>query len=220
MVETQEKSGIIELDELFGDKRFLKIGGQILFKKDGRYVATRFSSQQNYTAKDYMELPEGAPFQLIQSKLIFMPSPTYLHQKISMLLGNQLFNHVDSKSLGEVCAAPMDVHFDENNIYQPDLLFIRKERLHIIDKFVYGAPDLVVEILSKATEAKDKNDKKEIYAQYGVQEYWVINPENETLEVFSLENQELQSQGVLTKKDTLKVMTMKGFELDLRLIFS
>ncbi len=218
MLKTQE-SPLVELDDLFGGKNFLEINGQLLFKKEGRYFMTKFSPAQNYTAKDYMELPEGAPFQLIHSKLIFMPSPTEKHQAISMALGSYIFQHVTHRKLGKVWNAPLDVHFDQNNIYQPDLLFIRAERLDIIDKFVHGAPDFVVEILSKSTETKDKNDKKATYAKYGVREYWLINPENQMVEVFILENNEMKSEGIFSGKDIIKSVAIQDFELKVQLIF-
>ena len=218
MVHTKE-TFLVELDDLFQGKDFLEINEQLLFKKANRYFMTCFAPDQNYSVKDYMKLPEGAPYQLIQSKLIYMPSPTTVHQKISMKLSFEVFNYLKNKDLGEVLTAPMDVHFDDQNIYQPDLLFVRKNRANIIQQFVHGAPDWVVEILSKRTEAKDRQEKKMTYQKYGVQEYWLINPDNQTIEVFVLKNQILESQGIFTKTDEIQSVVIDGFRLSLTSIF-
>ena len=75
------------------------------------------------------------------------------------------------KQLGKVFSAPLDTVLDDGNAYHPDVLFVKKDRYHILDEkeeVVIGAPDLVVEILSKGTAIYDKGDKKDIYEKYGV----------------------------------------------------
>src|SRR5699024_8910535 len=127
----------------------------------------------------YESLPEGTPVQLIKNKLIMSPSPLDIHQKILGLIFNRLFTFVEKHELGEVRVAPYDVHLDEQNIYQPDILFIAKENLHKIkENGLYGAPDLVIEILSPGTTEYDKKDKKEVYEHYGVKEYWIVDPKS------------------------------------------
>ncbi len=83
-----------------------------------------------------------------------------IHQKISIRLSTKLFMHVEDKDLGEVRYAPLDVHFDPANVFQPDLLFVAVGRKDIIQDFVQGAPDLVVEIISKGTKKVDEEKFK------------------------------------------------------------
>ncbi len=133
----------------------------------------------------YESLPEGTPIQLIKNQLIMSPSPLDIHQKIVGTLFNQLMNFVEKNKLGEVRVAPYDVHLDEQNVYQPDILFIAKENLHKIkENGLYGAPDLVIEILSPGTATYDKKEKKEIYERYGVKEYWMVDPKTKEADGF------------------------------------
>lgn len=84
--------------------------------------------------------------------------------------------YAEANRLGEIFYAPMDVYFDEQNIYQPDIFFIATDRLSIVENNVYGAPDLIVEILSPGSEKIDKVEKKEVYERCSVKEYWTVHP--------------------------------------------
>ncbi len=85
----------------------------------------------------------------------------------------------------------MDVYLGKRNIYQPDILFISKEKMDIIkDGKIKGAPDLIIEILSPSTAKFDMEDKKAVYEQYGVNEYWIVEPESKAVSGFTLTNQE------------------------------
>lgn len=104
-----------------------------------------------------------------------LPSPVLNHQ----LLVTQLCNFIDASchAAGIVIVAPMDVYFDEDNIYQPDVIYVSNENAGILKrKRIEGAPDLVVEILSPSTGEKDKVKKKSNYERFGVPEYWIVDP--------------------------------------------
>ena len=117
------------------------------------------------------------------------PAPLDRHQSLSMEISAELFHHVKTRKLGTVRAAPYDVYFDTQNAFQPDILFISKERMHLIDKDgQYGAPDLIIEILSPATAKYDLEDKKGVYEQYGVKEYWIVDSEDKSVLGYSLTN--------------------------------
>lgn len=138
------------------------------------------------TYNDYSMLPEGAPYQLIGGELIMTPSPLTYHQRISKRLEFLLYDYVEKKnSLGEVFDAPMDVYFEDTEVYQPDLIFISRERLAIIgEQKIEGAPDMVMEILSPSTAYYDLRHKKTIYAKHGVKEYWIVDPIEKSIEIF------------------------------------
>ncbi|MGZ7443531.1 Uma2 family endonuclease [Paenibacillus sp. TH7-28] len=115
----------------------------------------------------------------------FLSSPKISHQ----ILVTELYASIRETchSQGITIVAPMDVHLDEENIVQPDLIFIRHENLHIIrDGFVKGAPDLLIEILSPRTGSKDKVVKKALYERFGVKEYWIVDPLYATVDQFVL----------------------------------
>jgi Uma2 family endonuclease len=128
-----------------------------------------------YRAADYWKLPEGEPVELLRGRFIVSPAPDTLHQTVSGLLTVFLFA-IARRSGGRALAAPVDVVFDDHTILQPDLVYVRREQRHIIQKRVTGPPDLVIEILSRSNTRRDRIDKLNVYAQCGVAEYWIVDP--------------------------------------------
>lgn len=126
----------------------------------------------------FQSLPEGTWCQVINGRLVMSP-PSYgvCHQSVCGDILCPLHNHIESHQLGELVMGPIDTYLDDENIFQPDLLFIANERLSIIKDYIYGAPDLVVEVLLPETENLDRIEKKEVYERFGVKEYWLVDPE-------------------------------------------
>src|SRR5262249_30880984 len=110
------------------------------------------------------------------------PAPFYSHQRLALRVARLPADCVEPRPLGEVVTAPVDVVLDDDRalIVQPDLLFIAAERLSIVDGQVWGAPDLAVEILSSASAAYDRVAKNRWYREYGVREYWIVDPMTES----------------------------------------
>ncbi len=126
----------------------------------------------------YKMLPEGTLAELINGILYMSPSPVEKHQRIITRLISQIYAFIEKYDLGEVFTAPFDVYLDADaNAVQPDILFIAKENLSIIQGHVYGVPDLIIEILSEGNPTHDTKRKKELYEKFGVKEYWIIDPE-------------------------------------------
>ena len=126
---------------------------------------------------DFKLLEEGDFCQLMNGELIMTPAPSAQHQRISRKIIKQLINYVDEKKLGEVFYAPVDVFFDDENVFEPDILFVAKERSHIIlEDGIHGAPDMIIEILSVSSSYHDTKTKKRVYEKYGVKEYWIVDP--------------------------------------------
>lgn len=143
--------------------------------------------KKSYTYEDYARLSEGATYQLIGGELVMTPAPGKRHQIVLKNLLKVLDDYTEGKDLGEVLFAPMDVYLAPHETYQPDLLFIAKERLEIsAEDKVNGAPDLIVEILSPSTAYYDLKKKYKIYEKYGVKEYWIVDPEDKSIEIFVL----------------------------------
>lgn len=174
---------------------------------------------QPKTALDYQRLPEGAPLQLIDGEFIMSPSPRFHHQEISARLLTALRNYVEPKQLGKAVAAPADVYLMENDVYQPDILFVARNRLDLIkDDGVHGAPDFVIEILSPATAYYDEHRKKDIYQQSGVRELWIIDPFTASVEAFA--NSADGWQPTFTGKDgSICSSVLAEFCLDVASIF-
>ncbi|MBI5914775.1 MAG: Uma2 family endonuclease [Bacteroidetes bacterium] len=209
-----------DFKKLLNGRDFLVVQGQLIFEKEGEvFITTIENNRDDFTVEDYMALPEGAPFQLINGKLVYMSSPKSSHQTASINLASYLNMFVKKNKLGRAFHAPFDVHLDEKNIYQPDLMFISNERMGILGDWVKGAPDFIVEILSWSTKLKDEGEKMENYGKYGVQEYWLIDPEKQTVEVYHNNNGVLILKEKFEKQGTLQSLAVAGFSVQLSDIF-
>ena len=138
-----------------------------------------------YTYEEYRQLPEGAPYELVRGDLVMSPAPELRHQRIARRFFRALDDAVTKGAGGEVFFAPFDVRLSEDTVLQPDLAFISSTHAdRLTSQAVEGAPDLVAEILSPATAHRDLTVKKRLYEVHGVREYWVIDPGQQTIEVF------------------------------------
>ena len=145
---------------------------------------------RRWTYDDLEAIPqerEGDRHEIINGELIVTPSPIPNHQIISVNIEYALLRHVRERGLGMVLDASIDIRFTPENVLIPDIIFIAQDRLHIVGpKTVDAAPDLVVEILSPGTRNRDLDIKRAIYARFGVQEYWIVDPEALTVTVLTL----------------------------------
>lgn len=123
------------------------------------------------TALDvYRLLPEGTLCEVIDNILYMSPAPKYTHQRLVLLLAKKLSNHTDTANLGEVLISPVDVYFENlTSAVQPDLIYVSNDNKHIMheDGYIYGAPDLVIEVLS-SDRKRDLVLKKSLYERAGV----------------------------------------------------
>jgi Uma2 family endonuclease len=140
-----------------------------------------------WTYDEFARLPDdGNRYEVIGGELYVSPAPAPIHQKAAMRIGAALETFLAAHELGEVFG-PLDVLFDEGDYLQPDLVFVRRDRLdRVTDRGAEAAPDLVVEVLSPQTALRDRGIKRERYAHFGVAEYWVVDPRRRQIEVYRL----------------------------------
>jgi len=223
MITEKETPLLLTPDDLLRGRTFWKMpNNQLLYQENGRLVITNVSANRNYSAQDYAQLPEGAPYQLINQKLTFMAFPTDFHQ---VIVGNIYFLFklfLRQNPIGQVRIAPLDVYFDAENVYQPDVFFVTNDQKSILqEKHVKGVPNLTIEVLSSGTAHVDRHEKLENYSRFGVQEYWLIYPENQIVEVYNLQNSESKMKLVEKKNlGTIESEVMTGFSADLQEIFA
>jgi Uma2 family endonuclease len=173
------------------------------------------------TYADYAALPDdGRRYQVIAGELVMTPAPSIAHQDFLQNLGYFLREHVRANRLGKVIFAPCDVILSDENVVQPDVLFISKDRLDIITEAnVRGAPDLVVEVLSPGTAHVDRTQKRDLYARFGVREYWLVSPEAATIEILVLRENAYERLGLFGAGDTVKSEVLNGLSFKTDAVF-
>ncbi|MBZ5668119.1 MAG: Uma2 family endonuclease [Acidobacteriia bacterium] len=173
-----------------------------------------------YTHADLLAMPDdGKRREIIEGELFVTPSPLDIHQKILFNLTLALGKFLEVHPLGELRFAPLDVILSEHDVLEPDLLFVLKEHRTIVRDWVRGAPDLVVEILSPATEARDRGPKMKAYARFGVGEYWIVDPVAQVIEVYRLATEGFQLAKMCAKDDTVETPLLPGFLLPVGPVF-
>jgi Uma2 family endonuclease len=165
-------------------------------------------------------LPESnLPMELWDGELIMSPAPPFLHQEIVDRFHDLLKACVRQHRLGQTGMAPLDMVLTTRRATQPDVVFISNERLGIIKERIMGAADLVAEVLSPGSRRRDRIDKRDLYEQHGVQEYWLIDPEAKTVEVLCLESGTYQLAGRWRPGERAQSRLLKGFEVPVSPLF-
>ena len=180
---------------------------------------------KKWTDKDFfeLELPDSAAyyFELLNGILVRRNAPSGEHQHIQSELLEKFFAFVSLKKLGKIYSSPTAVVFSENDVPQPDIVFLKKENM---DKFdpewgIKGAPDLIVEIVSPSSYKYDRSDKKELYQKHGVKEYWIVDPNYKSIEIFVLQSKQYELHAFAVEGEKITSTVLEGFELVLKNIF-
>ncbi|MFT4154377.1 Uma2 family endonuclease [Parafilimonas sp.] len=164
-------------------------------------------------------LPEGTLAQLIKNNIVMSPAPTEAHQRMLMFLSTEINIYVRKNKLGRVYAAPIDVELNDHNVYQPDLVFISEENAGIIhQKRIYGAPGMVIEILSPGTEQYDKNEKRKVYEASGVREYILVDIRQimPSATCYILNAAKAMFEEVCTNETALAICTLHNLQINLK----
>jgi Uma2 family endonuclease len=172
--------------------------------------------QGEWTYEDYARLPDnGMRYEVIEGDLYMSPAPRSIHQRVIARLYGYLWEYLKHRSVGEAFFAPIDVILpDLATPVQPDLLFIANDRLNIVkEKFVEGAPDLIIEVLSPGNPALDRRTKFRVYAQAGVREYWMIDPDAGTVEINVLRGQAYAPLGSFGAGDQTRSEVLTDFSV-------
>ena len=170
------------------------------------------STRRRWTYADFTRLPSetSTRYEVIDGELFVTPGPALRHQGIVMHLASQLHVFARSHDLGQVFTGPLDVLFAEGDYFEPDIVFVQKDRAELLsERGVEGPPDLVVEILSPSTAARDRGIKLERYRLFGVPEYWVVDPDARTVEVWRLAENP-RDPCVIGAADTLRWTPVSG----------
>jgi len=169
---------------------------------------------REWTYAEFARLPDdGNRYEVIAGELFVTPAPGSIHQAVSFRLSRLFGNFCEDQDAGTAYHAPYDVIFGEGDYMEPDLIFVRRDREDevIKDHAAVAAPDLVVEILSDSTAHRDRGIKRERYAAYGVEEYWIIDINAKQVEVYRRIGGELHCARI--ENDWLSYRPLPGPEL-------
>lgn len=180
------------------------------------------TEEKKITVKEFfeMELEEGFFYELINGHIVKKQAPAPLHQEAVTNLSTFINNFIKEKQLGKCYVSPIDVFFDNYNNTQPDILFIKKDRLFIVTRNgIEGHPDLIVEVLSPSTYRNDRKDKKDLYCEFGVSEYWIVDTHYQAIEIYSLVDNVYVMTSFATATGLIESRVLEGFSLDIATIF-
>ena len=178
-------------------------------------------SRRLYTyAELAAEMPEtNQPHELWDGELIMAPAPFFDHQKTVLRFYRRLDDWVSSGNLGEVIASPIDMVLSPHRAVQPDVAFIAKDRLAIIQGAIMGPADLVAEVVSLGGRNRDRVEKRDLYEQHGVKEYWIIDPEPGTVEVLALVKGRYELVKRSLQGETAASQLLPGFTVSVGYLF-
>ena len=175
------------------------------------------------TFAELQQLPDTGyryRIELYDGEVIVVPSPFARHQRVAYHIG-QVLDEYEAATGGLMFCVPIDIVFSPYDVVQPDVVFFRKERRHLIDMHTTteAAPDLAVEVLSRSTARRDRGRKMELYARYGVPEYWIVDPVANTLEVYVLTGTAYELAGTYDSDADVRSPTLAGLSFAARRIF-
>ncbi len=188
---------------------------------DAMPQAARITRRATLTWRDLWRTPDdGNRYEIINGEVYVTPAPYVTHQEVLRNLFLILYGHVARRKLGTVLFAPVGVVLEKTSAVQPDLLFVAAARDSIIeDKALFGAPDLIVEVLSASTTSRDRGLKQDLNARTGVRHSWIVDPRRRTLRALRLEGSAYRIEAELSARGTFKPALFPGLTIRVRDVF-
>lgn len=169
------------------------------------------------TVEDLDAMPEdGNRYEVIEGELFVSRAPTYIHQVIIGRLNHSLLGYLDKTSIGESIITP-GLIFSQVDGVIPDMVYMSHERRNdiLVDERLRAAPELVIEVVSPGAEntRRDRIAKRQLYAKYGVEEYWVIDPQTRSIEIYRLRGVILDLVAMHTGKQLVETPLLPGWSI-------
>ena len=163
---------------------------------------------------------DGRRYELYGGEVIVVPAPLPIHQVVALRLFRILDEYARTTG-GLALASPLDIVFSEYDVLQPDVVFFDPERRQQIDlqSAIRIVPNLVVEVLSRSTAARDRGRKRDVFADYEVSEYWIVDPTVRTLEILTNRSRRFEQVAAFDDDATVTAATIAGLTFKLGDIF-
>ncbi|GAB5536655.1 MAG: Uma2 family endonuclease [Rubricoccaceae bacterium] len=182
----------------------------------------RVDAPTSYAAafEDFMALPEGTRAEYIDGTVYMSPAPKPRHQDVVQNLYRALFAYATQHG-GYAAVAPFDVFIEEDRAVQPDVFYLDAERRdRISDRGIEGAPTLIAEVLSPSTAQHDLIRKLRVYEEADVSEYWVLDPEDQAIQVWTRTDEGLELVARLYETGAVASVALEGFEIETSEVFA
>jgi Uma2 family endonuclease len=175
-------------------------------------------NQRSTGLSEYFELPHEGSMELLEGRVFMGPAPGFSHQIVVKKLVLLLHNALEKTGRGVVVPAPFDVVLDEEHVVQPDVVVI-EDASAVREGRLYGPPCLAVEVLSSSSVDRDRLVKKRLYGEAGIPEFWLVDPETRTAEVYGLREGAYELRAIFEPGDTLTSRTLEGIAFPINAIF-
>jgi Uma2 family endonuclease len=177
-------------------------------------VIEQQAKRWNYEA--YRKLEDDKRYEVIEARLLTAPAPDTWHQDWLSNLNTLVKLFLRKRNLGHLFIAPVDVVLDPENVVQPDLVFVGANNLGIIQRrAIFGTPDLLVELISPSSVHRDRYTKMDLYARFGVKEYWIGDAANRSLEILTLSEGRYKVHCSASETGSLNSVILTGLTFDL-----
>ncbi len=165
-----------------------------------------------WTYKDYLRLEDDKRYEVINGRLVEMPAPTTEHQRILKRLMKVILP-MEDESKWEVLPSPVDVILSENVVLQPDIVIVFRQGKSEVRGRLFGSPDLVVEVVSPSSYARDRYEKFRLYEKHGIKEYWIVLPGEKVIEVWCLKDGKYVLHSVAADKGEVESCVLKSLKV-------
>lgn len=184
-------------------------------------MALDYPCQGDWTEAEYLSLDTGRLIEFNDGVLEFLPMPKTSHARISRFISDLLRRYVDSRNIGEVLWAPCPIRVAPRKLREPDILYLSPQRIPQDDTPPIGA-DLVVEIMGPGMQSRrrDLETKRDECAEAGIPEYWIVDPDNETMTVLTLLGKRYELHHEFPAGTTARSVLLPGFEVDVSATFA
>ena len=180
------------------------------------------AAEDPVTVNEFHRLvPDGQKADLLNG-VIYMASPdTRRSDRLGGFIKFWMQGYAAVQGLGEVYGSRFAFELSQFRAPEPDVAFVRTERLHLVsERRMVGGPDIAVEVVSRDSRQRDYGEKKQLYAEAGVAEYWIVDPEKQTLDLYRRSGNELQLFRQFASNETFESPLVPGFRLTVSDVFS